>query len=101
MFFLFICDIILFNVDLYFKRNEIFKDLFFSIVYVSYIDIKNDISVFECVGSCVYCVGFLYYSELRICYLLEIFFNEISFNSSYWDVGWEFYESVNGMLKMC
>lgn len=95
--FFFICDIISLNVDLHFKRN----DLLPSTAYVSYIDTKNDTSVFECAGSCVYCAGFLYHSESRTCHLLETLFNETSFNSSHRDKGWELYESFNGMLITC
>lgn len=101
MFFFFICDIILFNVNLYFERNEVFKDLFFIYGDVNYIYIKNDLSMFECVGSCKFCVGFLYNSGLKICYFLKSFFNEIIFNRSCVDIGWEFYESLNGMLRIC
>lgn len=101
MTFFFIRDIISLNVDLHFKRNETFKDLLPSTAYVSYIGTKNDTSVFECAGSCVYCAGFLYHSELRTCHLLETLLNETSFNSSHRDVGWELYESVNGMSKTC
>lgn len=101
MTFFFICDIISLNVNLHFKRNETFKDLLPSTAYVSYIETKNDTSVFECAGSCVYCAGFLYHSELRTCHLLETLFNETSFNSSHRDVGLELYESVNGMSKTC
>lgn len=101
MTFFFIRDIISLNVNLHFNRNETFKDLLPSTAYVSYIETKNDTSVFECAGSCVYCAGFLYHSELRTCHLLETLLNETSFNSSHRDVGWELYESVNGMSKTC
>lgn len=47
------------NVNLHFKRNEIFKDLLPITADVNYIGTTNDLSLLECAGNCVYCAGFL------------------------------------------
>lgn len=95
MSFFFYRDIISLNVNFYFERNDNFTDLLPITGDVNYIDTKNDLSVFQCAGSCVFCAGFLYNSGSRTCHLLKGLFNESSFNRSRVDIGWELYESLN------
>lgn len=99
--FFFIRDIISLNVNLYFERNEAFKDLLPIHGDVNYIYTKNDLSMFECAGSCKFCAGFLYNSGSKTCHLLKSLLNETIFNRSRVDIGWELYESLNGMLRTC
>lgn len=101
MSFFFIRDIISLNVNLYFERNEAFKDLLPIHGDVNYIYTKNDLSMFECAGNCEFCSGFLYNSGSRTCHLLKTLLNETIFNRSRVDIGWELYESLNGMLRTC
>uniref|UniRef100_K1RUR6 Neurocan core protein n=1 Tax=Magallana gigas TaxID=29159 RepID=K1RUR6_MAGGI len=76
-------------------RNEAFKDLLPIHGDVNYIYTKNDLSMFECAGSCKFCAGFLYNSGSKTCHLLKSLLNETIFNRSRVDIGWELYESLN------
>lgn len=101
MSFFFIGDIISLNVNLYFEKNDKFKDLLPITGDDNYIYTKNDLSLLECAGSCKFCAGFLYNSGSKTCHLLKSLLNETSFNRDHVDIGWELYESLNGMLRNC
>lgn len=101
MSFFFIGHIISLNVNLYFEKNDKFKDLLPITGDDNYIYTKNDLSLFECAGSCKFCAGFLYNSGSKACHLLKSLLNETSFNRDHVDIGWELYESLNGMLRNC
>lgn len=75
-----VCDVMIFNRNFNFERDEIFKDFFFVIGNVNYIEIRYDFSWIECSSSCVFCVGFLYFSVIGICYFLKICFVEGDFD---------------------
>eukprot|EP00105_Crassostrea_gigas_P036590 XP_019920738.1 PREDICTED: uncharacterized protein LOC105323041 isoform X2 [Crassostrea gigas] len=95
MSFFFIGDIISLNVNLYFEKNDKFKDLLPITGDDNYIYTKNDLSLLECAGSCKFCAGFLYNSGSKTCHLLKSLLNETSFNRDHVDIGWELYESLN------